>query len=209
MPIGVRSHTSISSFPELAITERFGPRLGQALFTVMRPFVFAQQGHALNQVRRDYGLPALPYNLPHQFTDADVTLYADVPELVPTYHRPPHHHYLGPVLWSPDSVPRWWDSLPDTGRMVYVTLGTSGRPTSCPSFWTHWSNLASEASVHRRALHPRTASIRYAGRTISAWPKAAAARRIWSFVMEEARPSIKPWRPASRCWVFPTTWIST
>ena len=112
--------------PELAITDRFGPRIGQALFTVMRPFVFAQQAYALNQVRRDYGLPALTYSLPHQFTDADVTLYADVPELVPTFHRPPHHHYVGPVLWSPDSIPPWWDSLPDTGRMAYVTLGTSG-----------------------------------------------------------------------------------
>lgn len=112
--------------PELAITDRFGPSIGQALFAVMRPFVFAQQAYALNQVRRDYGLPALTYSLPHQFTDADVTLYADVPELVPTFHRPPHHHYVGPVLWSPDSIPPWWDSLPDTGRMAYVTLGTSG-----------------------------------------------------------------------------------
>jgi len=133
--------------PELAITERFGPRLGQALFTMMRPFVFAQQGHALNQVRRDYGLPALPYSLPHQFTDADVTLYADVPELVPTYHRPPHHHYLGPVLWSPDSVPRWWDSLPDTGRMAYVTLGTSGRADLLPLILDALEQLGIEALV--------------------------------------------------------------
>ncbi|ULA61448.1 MAG: putative Dolichyl-phosphate beta-glucosyltransferase [Nitrospira sp.] len=118
--------------PELAITDRFGPRIGQVLFTVMRPFVFAQQAYALNRVRRDYGLPALGYNLPHQFTDADVTLYADVPELVPTFDRPPHHHYLGPVLWSPDSIPPWWDSLPIVGRMAYVTLGTSGRADLLP-----------------------------------------------------------------------------
>lgn len=118
--------------PELAITDRFGPRIGQVLFTLMRPFVFAQQAYALNRVRRDYGLPALGYSLPHLFTDADVTLYADLPELVPTFHRPPHHHYLGPVLWSPDSIPSWWDSLPATGRMAYVTLGTSGRSDLLP-----------------------------------------------------------------------------
>jgi len=118
--------------PELALTDRFGPRIGQALFTVMRPFVFAQQASALNLVRRDYGLPALGYNLPDQYTDADVTLYADVPELVPTFHRPSHHHYLGPVLWSPKTIPPWWNSLPVTGRMAYVTLGTSGRSDLLP-----------------------------------------------------------------------------
>ncbi|ODT46567.1 MAG: hypothetical protein ABS70_00580 [Nitrospira sp. SCN 59-13] len=133
--------------PELAITDRFGPRVGQALFTVMRPFVFAQQGYALNQVRRDYGLPALAYSLPHQFTDADVTLYADVPELVPTFHRPRHHHYLGPVLWSPDSVPRWWDSLHDSGRMAYVTLGTSGRADLLPLILDALEQLGLEALV--------------------------------------------------------------
>ena len=118
--------------PELAITDRFGPRIAQALFTVMRPFVFAQQAYALNRVRRDYGLPALGYSLPHQFTDADVTLYADAPELVPTFDRPAHHHYLCPILWSPDVIPPWWDSLPVTGRMAYVTLGTSGRSDLLP-----------------------------------------------------------------------------
>ncbi|MGC3975200.1 MAG: glycosyltransferase [Nitrospira sp.] len=133
--------------PELAITDRFGPRIGQALFTLMRPFVFAQQGYALNQVRRDYGLPALTYSLPHQFTDADVTLYADVPELVPTFHRPPHHHYLGPVLWSPDSVPPWWDSLPDAGRMAYVTLGTSGRADLLPLILEALERLGIQALV--------------------------------------------------------------
>lgn len=118
--------------PELAITDRFGPRLGQALFTLMRPFVFAQQAYALNRIRRDYGLPSIGYSLPQQFTDADVTLYADLPDLVPTFNRPPHHHYLGPVLWSPDSIPSWWDTLPAVRPMAYVTLGTSGRSDLLP-----------------------------------------------------------------------------
>lgn len=118
--------------PELPITDRFGPQIGQALFTFMRPFVFAQQAYPVNRVRRDYGLPALGYSLSHQFTDADVTLYADVPDLVPTFGRPRHHHYVGPVLWSPDSAPPWWDSWPAARRMAYVSLGTSGRADLMP-----------------------------------------------------------------------------
>ncbi|XRQ09317.1 glycosyltransferase [Actinomadura welshii] len=66
-------------------------------------------------------------NLCRIFTDGDYTLYADVPELVPTYDLPPNHQYLGPVLWSPaGELPRWWDSLRTDRPIVYATLGTSG-----------------------------------------------------------------------------------
>lgn len=153
--------------PELALTDRFGPRIGQALFTVMRPFVFAQQASALNGVRREYGLPALGYSLPDQYTDADVTLYADVPELVPTFRRPPHHHYVGPVLWSPNTIPPWWNSLPVTGRMAYVTLGTSGRSDLLPLILEALEELGIGAVVSTAGdpiparLPPRTWIARY------------------------------------------------
>ena len=114
--------------PELAITQRFGPRLGQALFTLIRPFVFAQQTSALNQIRKEYGMASIGYSLPNIFTEADETLYADLPELVPTFDRPFQHHYLGPVLWSPEERPEWWGTVPPVRPMAYVSLGTSGRP---------------------------------------------------------------------------------
>jgi UDP:flavonoid glycosyltransferase YjiC (YdhE family) len=61
------------------------------------------------------------------YTQADYTLYADVPELTPTFALPAHHHYLGPVLWSPEvPLPDWWDRLPSGVPLVYVTLGSSG-----------------------------------------------------------------------------------
>jgi UDP:flavonoid glycosyltransferase YjiC (YdhE family) len=101
--------------------------VGQVLFTLMRPVVFAHHTWALNKVRRDYGLPSVGYSLPHVFTDADETLYADLPELVPTFGRPDNHHYLGPVLWSPDIRLPWWNSLPEDQPIAYVSLGSSGR----------------------------------------------------------------------------------
>lgn len=133
--------------PELAITERFGPRLGQALFTLMRPFVFAHHAFALNRVRREYGLPSVGYSLPRIFMEADATWYADLPELVPTYNRPRQHHYLGPVLWSPESTPAWWDSLPDIRPMAYVSLGTSGRSDLLPVILRALDNLGVGALV--------------------------------------------------------------
>jgi len=81
----------------------------------------------LNRVREKYGLPSLGSNLCRMFTDGDYALYADAPELVPTYDRPANHQYLGPVLWSPAvALPSWWDSLPTDRPIVYATLGTSG-----------------------------------------------------------------------------------
>lgn len=119
--------------PELAITERFGSRLGQTLFTLMRPFVFAQQAFALNHVRKEYGLPSVGYSLQKIFTEADETLYADLPDLVPTFERPRHHRYLGPVLWAPEEEPQWWATVPDVRPMAYVSLGTSGRQELLPT----------------------------------------------------------------------------
>jgi UDP:flavonoid glycosyltransferase YjiC (YdhE family)/GT2 family glycosyltransferase len=119
--------------PELTLTERFGPRVGQALFSLIRPLVFAQHAIALNKVRREYGLSSVGHSLSWIFTEADHTLYADLPELVPTFNLPPHHYYLGPVLWSADARPPWWDDVPDDMPLAYVTLGSSGRIDLLPN----------------------------------------------------------------------------
>lgn len=81
----------------------------------------------LNWLRRKHGLSSLGWDLCRIFTDGDYTLYADVPELVPTYNLPANHRYLGPVLWSPDvKPPTWWHSLPTDRPIIYATLGSSG-----------------------------------------------------------------------------------
>jgi UDP:flavonoid glycosyltransferase YjiC (YdhE family) len=113
--------------PDVLWTHFFGVRLVRFLFRLERPILFAIQCMPLNWVRRKHGLPSLGWDLCRIFTDGDYTLYADVPELVPTYDRPANHQYLGPVLWSPAvELPGWWDSLPTDRPIVYATLGTSG-----------------------------------------------------------------------------------
>jgi UDP:flavonoid glycosyltransferase YjiC (YdhE family) len=113
--------------PELPITERLGLNLAQGVFNLIRPVVFAQHAYALNKVRREYGLPAVRYDLPHIFSDADYTLYADLPQLVPTVNLPSQHRYIGPVVWSFETRPPWWTLLRENVPTVYVTMGTSGR----------------------------------------------------------------------------------
>lgn len=113
--------------PELPMLRVTGERLGQRLFDVVRPWAFRYHALPLNQLRRQYGLPALGLDLRRVYTDADYTLYADIPQLVPTFGLPETHAYVGPTLWSPaGALPAWWDTLPDDKPVVYVTLGSSG-----------------------------------------------------------------------------------
>lgn len=113
--------------PEHPMTQVFGVRLSQSLFNLARPLVFALHTRPLNQVRREYGLPSLGYDLQTVYTDADQTLYADIPEFIPTSPLPMHHHWLGPILWSPEiEPPDWWATLPKDRPIIYVALGSSG-----------------------------------------------------------------------------------
>jgi len=113
--------------PEVLWNKIFGVRFVRFMFRFERPLLFALQCLPLNWLRFRHRLPILGWDLCRIFTDADYTLYADVPELMPTYDRPANHQYLGPLLWSPAvGLPDWWDSLPTDRPIVYATLGTSG-----------------------------------------------------------------------------------
>ena len=113
--------------PEHPMNRLLGVTVAQVLFTLARPFVFAYHTVPLNRVRREYNLPSLGYDLREIYTHADQTLYADIPNLAPTAPLPPHHHWLGPILWSPAvELPEWWSALPEDRPVIYVTLGSSG-----------------------------------------------------------------------------------
>jgi UDP:flavonoid glycosyltransferase YjiC (YdhE family) len=109
---------------------RFVPvPLASAFFRATRPLFFALHSRPLNRVRQKFGLPSLGPDLRRTYTDADQVLYADLPELFPLTGAPPTHQFLGPVLWSPPvEPPEWWDALPADRPLVYVTLGSSGKP---------------------------------------------------------------------------------
>lgn len=120
--------------PSLPLTRFLPIPLANALFKLARPLAFALHTIPLNRVRRQHGLPSLGWDLNRVYTDADYTLYADVPQLFHPESMPANHAFIGPVLWSPpQAFPPWWDSLPADRPIVYVTVGSSGHGALLPA----------------------------------------------------------------------------
>lgn len=119
--------------PDLPMTRFLGVPFAQKVFDVVRPVAFALHARPLNRVRRKFGLPPLGSDLRNVYTWGDTTLYADIPEVVPTRDLPANHRYLGPLLWSTKTqLPEWWNSLPKDKPVVFLTLGSSGRADLLP-----------------------------------------------------------------------------
>jgi UDP:flavonoid glycosyltransferase YjiC (YdhE family) len=113
--------------PALPMTRFLPLPAAEWLFRAAQPVAFGLHCKPLNRVRQENGLPSLGGDLRRVYTDADHTLYADVPAMFPTEQLPTSHHYIGPVLWSPPvPPPGWWADLPADKSIVYLTLGSSG-----------------------------------------------------------------------------------
>ncbi len=120
--------------PDLPMTRQLGQALGQVVFSLARPVAFALHCLPMRRLRRSYGLSSLGFDLREVYTRADYTLYADVPELYHMQHLPPHHRFIGPVVWSPRfPYPHWWQDIPEGRPIIYVTLGSSGQASLLPA----------------------------------------------------------------------------
>lgn len=119
--------------PDIPLVRYVGVGLAQRLFDLARPLAFALHARPLNRVRKHHGLPLLPADLRHGYTEADQVLYADVPELVPMRKLPANHRFLGHLAWTPRvPLPGWWAELPNDLPIVYLTLGSSGQARRLP-----------------------------------------------------------------------------
>jgi UDP:flavonoid glycosyltransferase YjiC (YdhE family) len=115
--------------PVHAATHLLGVGLSDRVFGLLRPLIFAQHCAPMHRLCRKHGRPSLGFDLPGVFSEGDVTLFADVPELVPTADsgRPGRYVYLGPITWSPSgSVPQALTQHDASRALVYLSLGSSG-----------------------------------------------------------------------------------
>jgi UDP:flavonoid glycosyltransferase YjiC (YdhE family) len=119
--------------PEVRLARLFGRRCATELFHFIQPAIFAYHAWPLNKLRKKYALSSLG-NLLDVYTHADYTLYPDLQTLFPTAKLPVHHHYIGPIQWSPDvGLPHWWEALDAKKPIVYVNLGSSGPAELLPT----------------------------------------------------------------------------
>lgn len=148
----------LPEFPSMRRLVRWvGTRQARRLFDLASPWVFRQHLSPYNRLRRHYDLPPFD-SLPHALTHGDHTLYADLPELVPTPGRPPNHRYLGPVPWSPPvPLPPWWEALPEGNPKVYVSLGSSGQAEALPAILKALAGLPVTAMLATAGTRPRAA----------------------------------------------------
>jgi UDP:flavonoid glycosyltransferase YjiC (YdhE family) len=103
------------------------------IFRRVRGMGFAAHMRPMEKLRAEYGLPSCDYDMLRLYSDGDICMYADSPDLVPTFDTPPTHRYLGPVAWSPPTpLPEWWSELDPDEKLIYVTLGSSGDAARLP-----------------------------------------------------------------------------
>jgi UDP:flavonoid glycosyltransferase YjiC (YdhE family) len=119
--------------PDIPLTRTVGPQLATLMFKAAMPWALAAHAAPLNAVRRRYTLPPLPADVRYAYTDADLTLFADLPNLIPLTDPPASHRHLGPIEWSPKAAdPPWWRELPEGRGAIYVNLGSSGSRAVLP-----------------------------------------------------------------------------
>jgi len=113
--------------PEHVMARMLGVDLAQVLFRLVRPLIFAAHTIPMNRLRKEWGQSMLGVDLKRIYTEADVTLYADIPGFIETHELPDNHLFLGPILWSPSlKLPEWWPEVGADRPVIYVTPGSSG-----------------------------------------------------------------------------------
>lgn len=118
--------------PDHPMVRLVGETMAAKFFPQVMPKVFASFAKPINKVRKRRGLPPIG-SLLEVLTHGDRTLFPDTPRLVPTSGGPPHHVYLGPILWSPEQPsPSWWKDVPSGKPIIYMTLGSSGKHDVLP-----------------------------------------------------------------------------
>ena len=116
--------------PEITLARVLPLGLAQPVFDLFRGAGYAAHALPVNKIRRKHGLAPLPLDIRWAIAESDATLYADIPEVVPTRPLPRTHRFIGPIPWVPPTpLPDWWaevESPATTRPVVYVNLGSSG-----------------------------------------------------------------------------------
>jgi UDP:flavonoid glycosyltransferase YjiC (YdhE family) len=97
-------------------------------FRVGWPLALRWHATGIGEVLKPHGVE-IGNSLQRAYTEADLTLFADHPGLFPEVEG----SFLGPVAWEPDvALPNWWESLPESRPVAYLSMGSSGAGEALP-----------------------------------------------------------------------------
>jgi UDP:flavonoid glycosyltransferase YjiC (YdhE family) len=100
--------------------------LAEAVFRLALPMALSWQAGHLHRALIPHGVD-IKGDIRRAFTEADLTLFADIPDLFAEVTETPRMRFLGPVAWEPPaSLPEWWDKVPADRPAAYLALGSSG-----------------------------------------------------------------------------------
>ena len=113
--------------PTLAMFRGWPAPLAELAFRLVAPSAMRWHARPMDELLAEHGLKGIDRDVRRAFTEADLTLYADLPGLFPEIQQTESHGFLGPVSWEPEvPAPVWWGRVPDDRPIAYVSLGSSG-----------------------------------------------------------------------------------
>jgi UDP:flavonoid glycosyltransferase YjiC (YdhE family) len=113
--------------PALDLFKGWPVPAAELAFRMLAPSALKWHAKPVDELLADHGLEGVGRDLRRAFTEADLTLYADLPALFPDIPETERRAFLGPVSWEPQTpLPAWWDRVPVERPIAYLTLGSSG-----------------------------------------------------------------------------------
>ena len=112
--------------PVLSWTKRLPTEAMQAVFALTWPLAFGWTAAPIQRALAAYGID-VGGDMRRAWTEADLTLYADLPQMFPDVVPDDRYRFLGPLAWEPPvALPSWWGQVPGERPIAYVTVGSSG-----------------------------------------------------------------------------------
>jgi UDP:flavonoid glycosyltransferase YjiC (YdhE family) len=113
--------------PTLDLFQRWPAPAADFVYRLILKPTLRWQARPIDDMLTASGLPGVGRDLRRAYTEADICLYADFPQLFPMLTDTPRRRFLGPVAWEPPALlPDWWDELSGKEPIAYLTLGSSG-----------------------------------------------------------------------------------
>ena len=131
--------------PSLNFARHLPLAVAESVFRLIAPIAFGIHANPMNQLRRKHNLKTFGNDIRLAYTDSDLRLFANIPQLFPQIRTHDGACFIGPICWSPRMpLPT---SFPADQTLVYVSMGSSGNTDILSTVFAALQNLSLPAVV--------------------------------------------------------------